>query len=121
MWIVRVRVRRRDELVPSFRPTAGKLMAKLQSLIVRDLTGPEAHTDVISDHIVPALVAPGVLFILALGKEELRTGGFLIAFEADNQLATLSLFKIRNISNPRTESGGNSAAPVNRFHPGGSH
>jgi hypothetical protein len=94
---------------------------KLQSLIVSDFSGLKAHADVIRNHIVPALVAPGVLFILALGKEELRIGGFLIALETNDQLAAISLVDINDVAYPRTESGGNSAAPVNRFHPGGSH
>ena len=98
--------------VPALEEAHGKLIAHAVCVLRRDLTGLKGLAHLIGDH-VALLLPAGEGFVLPLGEQKLRVGGFRVAFVGGDQLAALRLIWILGIVDAGSQAVGNRLALIN--------
>lgn len=107
-----VGVRGNEKGVSSFQKPLGKLIAHAVRLLRCDLSGLKGLAHLIGDH-VALLLPAGEGFVLPLGEQKLRVGGFWVAFVGGDQLTALCLVWILGIVDAVCQAVGNRLALIN--------
>ena len=98
--------------VPALEEAQGERIAHAICFLRRDLTGLKGLAHLIGDH-VALLLPAGEGFVLPLGEQKLRVGGFGVALIGGDQLAALRLIWMLGIVDAVSQTVGNRLALIN--------
>ena len=112
MNVLFIGVRGNEKGVSSFQKPLGKLIAYAVCILRRDLAGLKGLSHLIGDHVALLLPADEG-FVLPLGEQKLRIGGFGVALIGGDQLAALCLVWILGVVDAVGQAVGNRLALIN--------